>query len=169
MQVKLNDYFKSTWTPRFSDYTHSGYSLIEKIKDTDHVLDVGCGDNPFKGKIENLIGIDPVFPQADITTTIEDFDIDQKFDVALCLDSLIFGNCERVLYQLSCVVKHLKPSATIHFRTNNEIDLIEYKNAGIQVYEWSQTEYVDFAGKFGFEFFILHPDTHNSAHGVWVR
>ena len=32
----------------------------------DNVVDIGCGFNEFKGKITNLIGIDPYNDKADI-------------------------------------------------------------------------------------------------------
>lgn len=169
MQEKLNNYFSTKWKSKFEHYRVSGYSLADQINDDQHVLDVGCGINPFKGRIKNLIGIDPVFKEADIKTTIEDLNVDQKFDVAFCLDTLIFGDRERVLHQLDCVTKHLNPSATIHFRSNSDIDSAQYQKEGIEIFNWSQTEYMDLAEQFGFTIFILHADTYNSVHAVWVR
>ena len=58
-QQELNKYFSEEWTDDFDNYTLSGYELAYKCKRTDWVLDVGCGHNPFKGQIKNLVGIDP--------------------------------------------------------------------------------------------------------------
>ena len=49
------------------------------------VLDVGCGYNEFKGKIDNLIGIDPYNVLADHEVGTLEYRTDQKFDVILCL------------------------------------------------------------------------------------
>ena len=90
-QEKLNNYFKIKWTPtKLSDYETSGRALLTRLTPGDQVIDIGCGLNLFKGLIPNLIGIDPVFDQADIKTTIEEFTTDQKFNVALstCLPKI---------------------------------------------------------------------------------
>jgi hypothetical protein len=67
-QQLLNTYFSTAWRNRnrdFGNYQFSGYSLIDKVQLGERVIDVGCGINPFKGHIPNLIGIDPAFPEAD--------------------------------------------------------------------------------------------------------
>ena len=55
-QNKLNTYFSTKWKSNLNQYQYSGWNLIDKVKDDEWVLDVGCGPNPFKGKIKNLIG-----------------------------------------------------------------------------------------------------------------
>jgi len=169
LQNTLNNYFATKWNSHFDDFQSSGIGLAGKIKLEDSVLDVGCGTNPFKNTIKNLVGIDPVFAQADVQTTIENFQSDKKFNVALCLDSLIFGDKENVLYQIDCLVKHLTPNAVIHWRSNTVVDIIGYKKSNIPIFNWSQTDYVEFAEKFGFRIFFMNHDSHNSVHVIWSR
>ena len=54
-------FFSEIWKPRTGDYEHTGWELAEEINklNPERVLDVGCGYHPFKGRITNLVGIDP--------------------------------------------------------------------------------------------------------------
>jgi hypothetical protein len=58
-QKELNEYFTTKWKSNLDQYLYSGWDLINNVVDDEWVLDVGCGTHPFKGKIRNLIGIDP--------------------------------------------------------------------------------------------------------------
>ena len=117
-QKFLNEYFGSVWKPTTEQYLYSGFALVDKIKDDEWVLDVGCGHNGFKGKIKNLIGIDPGCEQADIMTTIEDYEPDRLFDVAFCLGSLNFGQGDIVPNQIAKVVSCMKVRSRIYWRVN---------------------------------------------------
>ena len=70
----LEKYFSEVWQSRTKKYKYSGLTLIDEINNLNPnaVLDVGCGFNEFKGKIHNLIGIDPYNNKADIKVKIED-------------------------------------------------------------------------------------------------
>jgi hypothetical protein len=54
-------FFSEIWKPRTNDYDYTGWKLAEEIsaQNPKNVLDVGCGYHPFKGRIPNLVGIDP--------------------------------------------------------------------------------------------------------------
>ena len=101
-QILLNQYFGTIWhqhsDPSKKD-TKSGKQLISKIASSELVLDVGCGTNPFKGIIPNLTGIDPAFDQADYKISIDDFETSERYDVALCLGSINFG--DRIILKVS--------------------------------------------------------------------
>ena len=92
-----------------------GWSLIDQVFDEEFVIDVGCGPNPFKGKIKNLVGIDPAYDEADYNVTIEEFTTDDKFDVAFCLGSINFGSFDTIIAQIDRVVNLLKPNARIYW------------------------------------------------------
>jgi hypothetical protein len=99
-QSYLNNYFNNTWRHRnrsFDQYQFSGWALLDQVGPNEQVLDVGCGDNPFKGKLD-VFGIDPAFPEADFHGTIEDYAgvADVKYDVAFCLGSINFGTQETI-------------------------------------------------------------------------
>ena len=119
--IAMDSYFNGIWKDTNYEYLeHSGYSLVDYVNDQkpSSVLDVGCGHNPFKGAIKNLVAIDPAFPQADINTTIEDFESDRKFDVAFCLGSINFGSEDLISKQVENLVLHMKEKSTIFWRLN---------------------------------------------------
>ena len=138
-QDYLNDYFRHHWNPSLDAYTYSAYNIIAtKIMPHEWLLDVGCGANPFKELVKNVIGIDPARDEADVMVTIEDFYASKKFDVATCLGSLNFGDDGTVGRQISKVVSCLKPTSRIYWRLNpGRKDHASEKCKGISFYPWS--------------------------------
>ena len=150
-QEELNRYFSKEWTSDFDNYPLSGFDLKDKIRKNDWVLDVGCGHNPFKGAINNLVAIDPAFPQADINTTIEDFESDRKFDVAFCLGSINFGDEHKIRKQIAKICTHLKPKCKIFWRCNpGRRDHGKPSTNQVPFFTWSEGWHYDFAKEFGF-------------------
>jgi hypothetical protein len=153
-QQYLNEYFGNIWH-KHSDpcvkQNKSGLELLTKISPDEWIIDVGCGRNPFKGKIQNLIGIDPAFDTADVKCTIDEYQTIQRFDVALCLGSINFGSVEDIERQIAKVVSLLNPDARIYWRCNPGKN--DHPDAGCQditFYPWSFEEHVRLSAKFGF-------------------
>ena len=76
MDVIMKSYFSGKWSDMSLDsYEWSGYRLVDEVNSQKprSVLDVGCGFNRFKGKINNLMGIDPYNDYADIKVSLEDY------------------------------------------------------------------------------------------------
>jgi hypothetical protein len=80
--AKLNErytgrFFGEIWRPRTGDYDYTGWALAEEIQkqNPQSVLDVGCGYHPFKGRINNLVGIDPYNHAADFEVDILDYKV----------------------------------------------------------------------------------------------
>lgn len=74
-QEQLNYYFGNVWRLNhysIEEFKYTGLGLTNQILETDRVIDIGCGPNPFKGLIKNLVGIDPAFPEADYQLSLED-------------------------------------------------------------------------------------------------
>jgi 2-polyprenyl-3-methyl-5-hydroxy-6-metoxy-1,4-benzoquinol methylase len=118
-QEFLNSYFAESWKPSEDAYTYSAYStLAKKVMPNQWVLDVGCGGNPFKKLLPNVIGIDPARDEADYKVTIEEFETEQQFDVAMCLGSINFGTREDIEPAVDKVVSLLKPQSQIFWRLN---------------------------------------------------
>lgn len=118
-QSLLNEYFSTKWKPNSNIHTYSGPAVIaQKISPSESVLDVGCGANPFKALLPNVVGIDPAFAEADVHCTIEQFETDQQFDVATCLGSINFGTEQTIRTQIAKVVSLLKPQARVYWRLN---------------------------------------------------
>jgi len=172
-QDLLNQYFKDTWKSRFHEHGRTGIQLAGQIRDEHLVLDVGCGNNNFKGHVKNLVGIDPVFEDADVITTIEDYVTDSQFDIALCLDSMIFGSRGHIEKQIEKLVALMKQSSTIHFRSNSLSEKHRYDKAGIETFYWTQEDHFVLSKKFGYRLFGFYPDRKGSEdevlHTVWIR
>ena len=111
LQNKLNNYFANNWKSNLDQYQYSGWALIDKIQPNESVLDVGCGFNEFKTRILNLTGLDPANDRADVKLPIEEYSPPYKFDVALCLGSINFGNKLTIMNQIACVVNCLNLTA----------------------------------------------------------
>lgn len=153
-QEYLNKYFNEVWAQNrdpSKQQTKSGLDIISKIKPHETVIDVGCGKNPFKGIITNLIGVDPAFDEADFKCTIDEFITDEKFDVALCLGSINFGDVNDIERQISKVVSLLNDNGRIYWRCNpGQQDHDNEECKLINFYPWSIEEHIRLADKFNF-------------------
>ena len=131
----LHRYFSKYWQNDMKKWKYSGLSLIDEVNNLKprSVLDVGCGYNEFKGKINNLIGIDPYNDKADIRVGTLDYKTDRKFDVILCLGSVNFGSRDKIIAEVGRCVNLLSDDGLMFFRVNPglkhdkpEADLIEF-------------------------------------------
>jgi hypothetical protein len=169
-QQDLNNYFSTHWRGHLNLYQYSGLSLAKKIKLEEWVLDVGCGINPFKQLIKNLVGIDPAFTQADYQTTIEDFQTDKRFDVAFCLGSINFGNEEKIKNQIKSVVNLLNPSARIYWRVNpGRKDHGNKECQEIDFFPWCPQLLTQYAKEFRFQIVDIKQDLNNRIYCEWTR
>ena len=150
-QEDLNNYFSSVWKSKLDQYQYSGWAIADKIQSNDLVLDVGCGFNEFKPRILNLVGIDPANDRADYKISIEEYSPPHKFDVALCLGSINFGDKLTIMNQIACVVNCLKPTARIYWRcTPGLADHGNEECKDIDFYPWSIDEHLKLSELFVF-------------------
>ena len=169
-QSQLNQYFSTDWKARIEDRQFSGPALIDKVSDSEWVLDVGCGFNYFKGKIKNLVGIDPANDSADEKISLEDFSSEILFDVAFCLGSINFGDESDIRADLIKLMQHLKPKARIYWRCNP--GLHDHGNDSfnvIDVFPWTIELQVKFAEEFGFRLSEVRWESGNRIYAVWTR
>ena len=173
-QQDLNKYFSTVWQSNLDRYTYSGWALVNKIKPSESVIDVGCGSNEFSRCIPNLVGVDPANSCADVKLPIEYFAADNnnrsKFDVAFCLGSINFGGGANILTQIKCVTDLLKPEARIYWRCNP--GLADHGNnlcKDIDFYPWTIEKHVEFADLFGFKLLVARWDSANRIYAEWSR
>ena len=116
----LARYFGEVWQPEMKKFKYSGLTLIDEVNNLKprSVLDIGCGYNEFKGKIHNLVGLDPYNNAADIQCKIKDYRSDEKYDVVLALGSINFGSTNKIFDELEVAVNLAAPGATMFFRVN---------------------------------------------------
>ena len=90
----LDNYFRNHWQGEMAKYKYSGPALIGEVNALKprKVLDIGCGYHEFKGKIDNLIGIDPYNNKADIEVKLLDYHPQERYDATLALGSINFGS-----------------------------------------------------------------------------
>jgi hypothetical protein len=98
------------------------------------VVDVGCGENPFKGRIANLIGIDLVNPAADLVCDLFDAPVRPgSVDVVLALGCVNFGGRDLIERQLRHLGSWLTPSGRLVMRANPGLPL----GPGLEFFAWS--------------------------------
>lgn len=117
----INDYFNKYWNGGNHPFQYSNIeNILKKISDTDKVIDIGCGYNPFKPYLkERLYAIDPAIDCGDELVDIESFDPKDKiWDVALCLGSINFGDEEIIKHQIKKAVSLLSHTGLIIWRQN---------------------------------------------------
>lgn len=172
-QEFLNTYFGTIWHTNSNPvmkFQKTGLELLNKIKMDESVIDVGCGTNPFKGLIPNLVGVDPAFDQADVKSTIEDFETDNRFDVALCLGSINFGDASVIERQIEKIVSLLNPNSRIYWRCNpGQQDHPSEECKKIDFYPWSVEEHVRLSKKFNFDLVECMWDNGNRIYAEWKR
>lgn len=122
-QTKIKkDFFKKKWASHLGRFQFSGYSLVWEInsQNPENVLDLGCGDNYFKGLIDNITGIDLANEKADMVCDIMDIELDGQaaFDIILALGSINFGSEKDILANLAKVSELIKPGGKLYMRVN---------------------------------------------------
>lgn len=174
MRTLLAKYFSTTWPGRnrsLDQYTYSGWAILDKINiETDSVLDVGCGTNPFKGKIKNLWGIDITDIGSDQVVAIEDYYPDKLYDVALCLGSINFGTEEDIDAGIAGVDRCVKKnSGKVFWRCNpGKADHGNIECNEIDFFPWSQEYLEKFADKYNFNMVDFQIDG-KRLYAEWVR
>ena len=148
-------FFGEIWKPRTQDYTYSGWALEQQInsQNPQNVLDVGCGYNPFKGRIKNLIGIDPYNNCADYQVDILDYIVQpESHDHILALGSINFNSIDEIENRFSHCVNLLMKGGKFYIRANPGIQ--HESGPYVDIFPWSFKVANDFAVKYG-----LHLDT----------
>ena len=135
----LKKYFTTTWQPITKKYKYSGLSIIDEINNLNplHVLDLGCGYNEFKGKINNLIGVDPYNERADVNSSILEYKSTEQYDVTICLGSINFGTVDKIYAELKNAVNLTKPNGLLYFRVNPGEQHMAPEAQWIEFFNWT--------------------------------
>ena len=134
----LKNYFGKVWQAETKKFKYSGLAIIDEVNamNPDNVIDIGCGYNEFKGKIQNLTGIDPYNDRADISVHTLDYNPEVEYDVAICLGSINFGSSDKILGELENVVSMVKSGGFLYFRVNPGIQHDKPAAKWINFYDW---------------------------------
>jgi len=148
-------FFSEIWKPRTGDYEHTGWELADEINklNPERVLDVGCGYHPFKGRINNLIGIDPYNNCADYEVDILEYRVKHFYDVIIALGSINFNSRDEIESRFSHCVDLLKTGGRFYLRANPGIT--HRTGPYVEIFNWTFEVVNEFA-----ELYNLHLDTY---------
>ena len=135
-------FWNGIWQHRTEVYQYTGWGIVDVINKTNprKVLDVGCGFNQFKNRIQNLVGIDPYNNCADYMVDIIDFiDTPESYDAIIVFGSINFGEYNDVEIRMKRVFELLAPGGKIYMRVNPGIRDRTYENImfnWVNLYPW---------------------------------
>lgn len=160
-EAVLERYFSQVWQPETKKYKYSGLAIVDQVNalNPNAVLDLGCGYNEFKGKIQNLTGVDPYNPKADINEQTLDYTSDTLYDVVICLGSINFGSADKIFREVQRAVELTCKGGLIIFRANPGIQHSARESQWIDFFEWDTSFILNTAAALGCRVNELHYDT----------
>lgn len=167
----LGRYFSEIWQPEMKKFKYSGLGLINEVNRLKprHVLDIGCGYNEFKGKIDNLVGLDPYNNAADIKCKISDYRSDIQYDVVLALGSINFGSTDKIFTELERAVKLTASGGKMYFRVNPGLQHTPPESKWISFYPWNSNFIINCADYFDLDVLDIRNDSNNRMYFVWNK
>jgi SAM-dependent methyltransferase len=173
--AKLNErytgrFFGEIWKPRTGDYDYTGWALAESIQkqNPQAVLDVGCGYHPFKGRIDNLTGIDPYNHAADLEVDILEYKVKPgSFDHIIALGSINFNSHDEIEERFSHCVDLLMPGGKFYLRANPGIT--HKTGPYVDIFPWSFEVANNFAEKYNLTLLEFKRDTNNRLYFVYQK
>jgi hypothetical protein len=163
----INRFFGEIWKPRTNDYDYSGWQLVEEINKLNprSVLDVGCGYHPFKGRIQNLIGIDPYNNCADYMVDILEYT--GSHDVIVALGSINFNSRDEVENRFKRCVDILDSGGRFYLRANPGIP--HKTGPYVEIFPWSFEVVKEFADRYGLKLLEYKKDTNSRLYFVYEK
>lgn len=162
-------FFAEIWKPRTGDYDYTGWQLAEEItkQEPKAVLDVGCGYHPFKGRIPNLVGIDPYNNCADYEVDILEYRVNQKYDHIIALGSINFNSQDEIEERFSHCVDLLETGGKFYLRANPGIP----HKAGpyVDIFPWSFEIVNEFAEKYNLKLLEYKKDANDRLYFVYTK
>lgn len=163
-------FFSEIWKPRTGDYEHTGWELANEINkfNPEKVLDVGCGYHPFKGRIQNLIGIDPYNNCADYEVDILDYKVKHaSYDVIIALGSINFNSKDEIEARFSHCVDLLKTGGKFFLRANPGIP--HKSGPYVDIFPWSFEVVNEFAEKYNLKLETFKRDANDRLYFVYTK
>jgi len=163
-------FFAEIWKPRTGDYDYTGWALADEInkQNPKNVLDVGCGYHPFKGRIPNLVGIDPYNNCADFEVDILDYKVKpESHDHIIALGSINFNSKEDIEARFSHCVDLLMKGGRFYLRANPGIS---HKNGPyVDIFLWTFEVVNEFAEKYNLKLETFKRDANERLYFVYTK
>jgi len=163
-------FFAEIWKPRAGDYEHTGWSLVDEINalEPKSVLDVGCGYHPFKGRIQNLVGIDPYNNCADYEVDILDYRVKpESHDVIVALGSINFNSKDDIEQRFSHCVNLLKTNGKFYLRANPGIT--HKTGPYVEIFPWTFEVVNEFAETYNLRLDTFKRDANDRLYFVYTK
>jgi hypothetical protein len=162
-------FFGEIWKPRTGDYDYTGWELAEEIatQNPRAVLDVGCGYHPFKGRIPNLVGIDPYNNCADYEVDILEYRVKHKHDHILALGSINFNSQDEIEQRFSQCVDLLETGGKFYLRANPGIP--HKTGPYVDIFPWSFEVVNEFADKYNLKLETFKRDANDRLFFVYTK
>jgi hypothetical protein len=163
-------FFSEIWKPRTNDYDYTGWNLVDEINalNPNKVLDVGCGYHPFKGRINNLVGIDPYNNCADYEVDILEYKVKpESHDVIMALGSINFNSKDEIEARFSHCVNLLAPGGRFYLRANPGIT--HKTGPYVEIFPWSFEVVNEFAEKYNLKLLEFKKDGNERLYFVYQK
>ena len=167
----LHKYFSKYWENDIKKWKYSGLALVDEVNSLKPraVLDVGCGYNEFRGKIDNLIGIDPYNDKADIQVSTLEYRTTQKFDVMLCLGSVNFGSRDKIISEVGRCVDLLEDGGTMFFRVNPGVQHNKPEAKWIEFFAWNVPFIIELSEIFNLKVLDIRDDSNQRKYFIYRK
>lgn len=166
----IHRFFSEIWKPRTGDYDYTGWELAEEVNKLNpkKVLDVGCGYHPFKGRIHNIIGIDPHNNCADYEVDILDYKVKpESYDVVIALGSINFNSKDEIEERFSTCVNLLTVGGKFYLRANPGIP--HKTGPYVDIFPWSFEVVNEFAEKYNLKLETFKKDANDRLYFVYEK
>lgn len=162
-------FFSEIWRPNTDVYMYSGWSLADEInkQNPKAVLDVGCGYNQFKNRIDNLVGIDPFNNCADYMVSVADYNVDERYDHILALGSINFNELVDIQNNLKKCRELLTENGKIYMRANPGI---QWKTGPwVDIFAWNFEHANNIAKRIGFKLVTFKKDNNDRLFFIYEK
>jgi hypothetical protein len=163
----INRFFGEIWKPRTGDYDYTGWQLADEINKQNprSVLDVGCGYHPFKGRINNLVGIDPYNNCADYMVDILDYV--GSHDVIIALGSINFNSRDEIESRFARCVELLDVGGRFYLRANPGIT--HKTGPYVDIFNWTFEVVQEFGDRYNLKLETFKKDANNRLYFVYSK
>ena len=163
-------FFGEIWRPRTDDYDYTGWQLAENIakQNPRAVLDVGCGYHPFKGRIPNLVGIDPYNNRADYEVDILEYKVKpESYDHIIALGSINFNSREDIEARFNHCVNLLEQGGKFYLRANPGVT--HKTGPYVDIFPWTFEIVNEFAEKYNLKLETFKQDNHTRLFFIYTK
>lgn len=163
----IHRFFAEIWKPRTNDYDYTGWQLAEEVNKLNpkSVLDVGCGYHPFKGRINNIVGIDPYNNCADYMVDVLDYV--GSHDVIIALGSVNFNSKAELEARFKKCVDMLTPGGKFYLRANPGVP--HKTGPYLDIFPWTFEIVKEFAERYNLKLETFKKDANERLYFVYHK